>query len=160
MENTYEAQAEKFLNDTNTTFKAELIGHDKYFDDDKESRDIYRITITREGKKPYIFRFGQSVKNSAPDLKNNYKLSREYEYSGKIYPKPEHYIQKRQAPSAYDVLACLTKYDVGTFENFCCDFGYDQDSRKAEKIYFDVQKEYTEVYRLFSDVMEQLQEIQ
>ena len=28
-----------------------------------------------------------------------------------------------QTPRAYDILTCLTKYDPGTFENFCSDFG-------------------------------------
>jgi hypothetical protein len=63
-------------------------------------------------------------------------------------------------PTAYDILACLTKYDPGTFENFCGDFGYDEDSRTAERIYKSVVREWKGVDRLFSDVMEQLAEIQ
>ncbi len=30
-------------------------------------------------------------------------------------------------PTAYDILACLTKYEVGTFDDFCSNFGYDTD---------------------------------
>lgn len=41
-----------------------------------------------------------------------------------------------EEPSAADVLACLTS-DVGagemSFESFCGEFGYDVDSRRAEK---------------------------
>lgn len=157
----YNAQAEQFLNETQTTFKAELKGHDRYFADDKESRDIYQITLERKGKKPFVFRFGQSIVNSGTDVKGGHKESVSFVRSGRTFPiKPEDFSQKRKAPTAYDVLASLTKYEVGTFENFCADFGYDTDSRKTEKIYFDVQKEYSEVNRLFSDVIEKLQGIQ
>jgi hypothetical protein len=64
-------------------------------------------------------------------------------------------------PTLYDVLACLQKYDVGTFEDFCGNFGYDEDSRKAEKIYKAVCKEYEGMQRLFNEEeLELLQEIQ
>lgn len=62
-------------------------------------------------------------------------------------------------PSIYDVLACVTKYDPGTFEEFCDEFGYDEDSRKAERIWKAVKKEYKNVCRLFGDVMDELREI-
>jgi hypothetical protein len=55
------------------------------------------------------------------------------------------------SPSEYDLLSCLTKYDPGTFENFCADFGYDADSRKAEKTYKNVLKEWRDVSSVFDD---------
>lgn len=68
--------------------------------------------------------------------------------------------KKAAVPSAYDVLACLQKYDPGTFEDFCSNCGYDEDSRAAERIYFAVQKEYTQLARLFTpEQMEELAEI-
>lgn len=54
---------------------------------------------------------------------------------------------------------CFTKYDPGTFENFCMEFGYDTDSRRAERIYKSVVREYKAVKRLFGDILEELQEI-
>ena len=132
MKNEYELQAKKFMEKTGTKFKAKYIDHDFYFTDDKQSRDIYRTTLKRNGLQ-YSFKFGQSIINS------NY---------GNIPPTP------------YNVFSCVQKYDVGTFENFCSEFGYDEDSRKAEKIYFAVKKEFQNIERLFSDVMEELQEIQ
>lgn len=64
-------------------------------------------------------------------------------------------------PTAYDVLCCLQKYDVGTFQNFCEDFGYDTDSRKAYKIYKAVLREWKNIELLFTpEQIEQLQEIQ
>lgn len=132
----YQKQATNFLKKTKTNFSAVYVGHDIYFDGDKEARDIYTVTLTRYGKKPFVFKFGQSLADSG--IKDGY----------------------RKTPTAYDVLSCLQKYDVGTFEDFCDEFGYDTDSRKAEKIYFAVQKEVSEVMRLFGDVLEDLREIQ
>ena len=54
-----------------------------------------------------------------------------------------------QEPSAYDILACITKNDPGTFEDFCSEFGYDTDSRKAEKVYKAVVREWKGISRVF-----------
>ena len=66
-----------------------------------------------------------------------------------------------EEPTMYDVLTCLQKYEVGTFDDFCSDFGYDNDSIKAHKIYKAVAREYKNMLRVFgADVLEQMQEIQ
>lgn len=63
-------------------------------------------------------------------------------------------------PTLYSVLACLQKYDVGSFEDFCSGFGYDEDNRTAEKIYNAVVKQYENMERLFnSEELELLQMI-
>ena len=59
------------------------------------------------------------------------------------------------------MLACLEKYDPGTFEDFCSELGYDEDSRTAERIYIAVIKEYKDLTRIFTEKqMEELSEIQ
>ena len=63
MKSKYEQQAEAFLKATNTDFKCEFLFNGKYFCDDKEMRDVYRITLTR-GRRSYTFHFGQSIVNS------------------------------------------------------------------------------------------------
>ena len=65
-----------------------------------------------------------------------------------------------QEPTMYDILTCLEKYESIDFADFCGNYGYDEDSRKAYKIYLAVKKEYNAVNRLFNDCMEELQEIQ
>lgn len=66
-------------------------------------------------------------------------------------------------PNLYDILACLTKYDVGSFEDFCGDFGYEfytkGEENKIKKIYNAVCKEFENVDKLFNDCIEELQEI-
>lgn len=64
-------------------------------------------------------------------------------------------------PTMYDVLACLTKHDPETFEDFCANYGYDNDSRTAEKTYKAVLKEWKNLNRLFtSDELNLLTNIQ
>lgn len=85
----------------------------------------------KRGKRSYSFDFGQSLSAGSKE------------------------------PSLYDVLTCLQKYDVGSFEEFCGEFGYDEDSRVAEKTYKAVVKEYEAMQQLFTDEeIELLQEIQ
>lgn len=126
---SYEKDANDFLNAVSAKLKIKYLTHDFYFSDDKQTRDIYRFTLSRNGKS-YTAKFGQSIANAG------------------------------QEPTAYDILSCITKYDPYTFENFCADFGYDSDSRKAEKIYHACCREYAGVVRVFGDVLEQLREIE
>ena len=174
MKSKYEQQAEAFLKATNTEFKCEFLFNGKYFCDDKEMRDVYRITLTR-GRRSYTFQFGQSIVNSGfyytkgrkvnqidrSQLTNKHLVAwiklRDYDFLNNGTSDTIHY---PVAPTAYDVLACLTKNDPGTFEDFCSEFGYDEDSRKAEKIYNAVLDEWKNVCVLFTDgEIEQLQEI-
>ena len=129
----YDRKAENFLKKTKTNFSVKFLKTGKHFIDDKDDRDIYRVVL----KSPiglYKFNFGQSINCSG----NNKKV-----------------------PSSYEVLSCLTKNDVGTFSNFCSEFGYDEDSRKAERIYKAVVNEYENLKRLYSSFeLELLQDIQ
>lgn len=68
--------------------------------------------------------------------------------------------QNEAKPTAYDILACLTKYDCGSFDNFCLEYGYSNDSISALKTYLACSKEYEELRRIFNtEQMEELREI-
>lgn len=154
----YEVQTEKFLKDTQTEFKAEFLKHGSHFEDDKDKRDIYRVTLKR-GNREYSFNFGQSIAHSG-----RYTY---YKGSEKVVSNDKKELNKRvgrivalgelkinteqQPPSAYSVLSCLQKYEVGTFKDFCAEFGYNEDSRKAEKTYNAVVEEYNNLKMLYSD---------
>lgn len=166
METNYRKQAEDFLVKTKTEFKARFLSHGKYFENDKVSRDIYEITLNRNGK-IYTFNFGQSVANSGVpkdtvDAFAYHKIDY-YKYEARhgyvAAQKKAKELRNGTPPTAYDVLACLTKHDIGTHKDFCSDYGYDEDSRKGLETYLKVQEEYRNIYRLFHDVMEELQEI-
>ncbi len=165
----YEKQAQDFLDKTGTKFEVEFIEYGIHFDGDKDKRDIYRITLSRGGRS-YSFNFGQSINCSGM-----YWLFGSYK-RGVVHSKKE-IMQSRIAgntstrewdknkdfkpPTPYDVLTCLQKYDPDTFENFCSEFGYDTDSRSAEKTYNAVMAEYINLKILYSDEeLEQMAEIQ
>lgn len=129
----YNQQALEFLNNTDTkiSIKYSHYGTMPYWNDN-QNRHIFKVTITRN-KKRFTVKFGQSI------------------------------VEGSKEPSYYSILACLTKYDPDTFENFCLEYGYDTDSRQAYKqaykVYKAVVKEWENVERLFSDVLDELQEI-
>jgi hypothetical protein len=62
--NEYQKQAKDFCNKYGVKITAKFDHYGKHFADDKEGRDIYAITIEREGKRPWTFNFGQSIAES------------------------------------------------------------------------------------------------
>ena len=167
--NEYIKQATNFLQKAHAEMKIEYVGLavNKEWKETKK-RCLYEITLTFPHGS-MVFDFWDNIMNT------EIKTMPFYEYAKKLYRKPFSdlsYIEKTQAkkefaakkkaavPSVYDVLVCLTKYDPGTFEDFCSEYGYSEDSRTAERVYFAVQKEYTQLARLFTpDEMDELAEI-
>ena len=99
-------------------------------DNDKYYHNVYRVRIDRNHK-TWSFNFTDSIYNTNNNLR----------------------------PSAYDVLACIVKYDIGTFEDFCSEFGYVIDTKDSLKIYKAVKKEYENVISIFGDCIVELAEI-
>lgn len=173
----YNEACELIAKEMNLDFKAEFLKNDFHFEGDKDKRDIYKITLKREGRK-YTFNFGQSLNKSgfyAQYSRTKYNIPIEklplsdselrryvrYNFNGDFGSIAIDKIVRPIAPTLYDVLACLQKYDVGTFEDFCSEFGYDTDSRSAKKTYKAVVKEYDKMCSLFSESeLEILREIQ
>jgi hypothetical protein len=63
-------------------------------------------------------------------------------------------------PSAADVLSCIVSDASAAeqgFEDFCADFGYDSDSRQAERIYKACERLAPKVKRLLGDDFEEFQ---
>jgi hypothetical protein len=107
------------------------VQYKKYFPEDKQPRYVFKLQLKRRGNGSYTFNFGQSIAAGAEE------------------------------PTLTEVLECLQKYDVGDFEEFCSTFGYDNDSRTAERTYKAVCKEYEAMSRLFtSEELELLNNIE
>ncbi len=166
----YDKQANNFIEKTGTTFKAEYLETSKYFDGDTQDRDIYNITLAR-GSRSYTFKFGQSINCSGRFWKYGQPkrgISQGRRVKGKW--SPPYVIGEYgswdknpnfEVPTPYTVLACMQKYDPGAFSEFCSDFGYDTDSRQAEKTYKAVVDEYNNLKMLYTDdELEEMQEIQ
>lgn len=104
-----------------------LLTCDKYFPGDKEIRNIYRVTIANRGQR-ISFKFGDSIANT----------------------------QEHKALDDYSILACV-KSDYytdekrfPTFKDFADEFGYDRDSREAEKTYKRCLKQAEKLHRVFT----------
>lgn len=173
----YEQQAINFLEATSTALGVAFLRNDFYFSGDESKRDIYRITI-KSGDRSYSFNFGQSI---AKSTKYKDKLNgRVFTSSGQSagghsfkHLHPEQFPASKklevisdfkiidgEQPTAYDILAGLQKYDVGSFGDFCGDFGYSNGSIIAKKIYKSVCKEYDKVCSIWSALeIEQLRDI-
>jgi hypothetical protein len=164
----YEKKANDFAARYGVTMTAEYLGHYQRLSDFVTAQ--FKITL-RRGKAFYSFTYSDSLHGSwrwrrvwsmakaMPGLpyglqqKHWPKTSSEYTV-GDYRLFPYH-----QTPTMYSILACLTKCDPGTHEEFCMDFGYDIDSRKGLEIYLAVQEEWRNVDRLFHDCLEELAEI-
>ena len=148
-----EKRALDFLQKRGIDFKAEFIEHGKHFEGDKEARDIYNLQLKRLNHS-ISFRFGQSIAHSRPSqrgLDAAAKVSRN---------KRRDLLSRVKEPTAYDLLATITKDSPGLFANFCRDFGYDEDSIIAKKIYKGVCEEWFKVASFFTaEELEELREI-
>ena len=131
----YIKQAEKFASENGIKLTILSSEYKKYFSSDTEKRYVFKCKL-RRNKKSYTFDFGQSINEGSNE------------------------------PTMYDILTCLIKYDVGSYEDFCSEFGYSQfdeysgrKNKDSYKTYKAVCKDFEAVDRLFSDCIEQLQEI-
>ena len=164
--NNYELQAEFFLKDIGVKFEVEYLKTDKHFSDDEYPRDIYTVTL-RRGTRFMTINYGQSYMSSGMWHKcGDYKRGIANERPKGFSPYREWERNKNfEIPTEYSILTCLTKYDVGSFENFLSDFGYEifseADYKNTQKTYKACVKEWDNVQKLFNDKeIEELQEIQ
>ena len=135
MASEYETKANAFLESHAIRFHAKQMA-DKcpiWCDGQHIHGDRYLVTFSRKPRKRMTLSFWNSLDD----------------------------VQHGRAPTAYDVLAAIEKYDPGTFEDFCGEFGYDTDSRKAATTYRLVIREWRKVSGFFtSEELTEAQEIQ
>jgi hypothetical protein len=123
----YVKQAKDFLASCNATMKITFLGKDtNRMWGESILRNTYRATIKTPLGTMWV-KFWDSLNNT----------------------------KNRKEPTEYDILACLQKYDVGSFENFISEFGYEteepEDMRRVKRIYEAVCNEYEKVCRCFTE---------
>lgn len=146
----YQKQAIDFLSRFNLTFQAEFVGktcppfatktpHGKCPTCGDTHGWEWKITLSR-GRRQLIFPFWNSFSDT------------HYEDGAKGWAEKRLASVERQAlirngvaaghgwalpPTAYDILACISSDHncPETFEEWCAEFGYDTDSRRAEAVY-------------------------
>ena len=158
--NKYEQQAVDFLTATGTTLAIEYQYNGPYFAGEKDSRDVYLVTIINS-KGEYSFTFGDSLNNT------NLRQSACNATINSFHPFRTYkaaLAAREQKPFAYDVLSCLEKHDPDTFENWIDEMGYSDSPLKEYprilQIWQECVNQYHALSRMFTpSEMEALQEI-
>ena len=136
----YTERAEKFLADNGLRLRATFKG-DKcppWCGEDGRGHvhgDRYRVTISRKAGGRVSFDFWNSL----------------------------HDMQQGNAPTAYDVLACISGdiYAPETFEDYCTEYGFNAGSRQAERDFRRLSRLAARLRAFFTDdEQESLSEIQ
>lgn len=132
--------AEEFLNKVGVKMSTKFVSHGPYFAGEKESRDIFNITLTSKDGKKAVFAFGGSIKDSTESGDN--------------------------PPNAHDALSSLAsdaqagEYDSVT--EFGKEFGYEldtpEDRRNAQKVYTQLKANQDKLMTIFGDNYEKLLE--
>lgn len=165
----YTKQAEQFLKDTETEFSIRFLYTGPFFGGEKEIRDVFEFTL-KNACGSYTSKFGDSIHNTERrgllgannvNIKKARHLGLLPDVNGRVSNMKAN---QTPPPTAYAVLAHLQKYDMGTFEDFCAEFGYNdlplKESPRVHGIYKQCVLQYAGLRKIFtSEQMDQLQEI-
>lgn len=162
--NEYQRQALEFLKETGTTCTIAYVGCLYNEDWDKTNKhDLYYVTL-KNNRGEYTYKYWDSLYHT----EIHHMTAEEYQRKNRS-TCCDIYQARRQLKEAklhaviteYDVLACLTTWEGGTFEDFCDEFGYDNDSISAYKTYMAVCKERDGLRKIYTyEQLEMLSEIQ
>ena len=169
----YNQQAMEFLNACPAEMQIIYAGSaTNHLWSENEPRDMFSFVIrTQKGTMNGIFwdsLYNTRLRHMTVDdyVKKKYnRLSRDCTRSEIAKVKQElDNLQKSTKPHAYHVLACLTKYPVGSMDDFMHEFGYEikcvNDMTNFINTYNAVVKEYNDLCRIFTpEQMKMLREI-
>lgn len=103
------------------------VGNDLYFDEDRDYRDIYNITVKRKSKDAKIsFRFGTSLMMT----------------------------WNHEKPDLYDILTSIScDYSLGAegYEEYCANFDISDDSIKGLKRWKKIEERYEKLQSMFDE---------
>ena len=123
----YDIQAENFLNKFGLKITFEFISLDNPNWDKTNLHNHYKVTITRKGKagQKLSFQWWDSIHNTKDNIQ----------------------------PTAYDALTTISSNmtEYANFNEFCSEFGYDNDSINALNIYKEYSKLATRINKYFTE---------
>ena len=137
----YDAQAGESMRKWGVKIHRHFVGKMRYFPNDREPRNVWKITLERSGGS-YSFRFGDSLVNTQK------------------FPRHE--------PSDYSILACVSMdscFDCKDVWDMIEEYGYDapEDRREFDKlrrIWVNSSEHGRKLRELFADCLDELQEVQ
>lgn len=181
--NEYDEQAEEFLKSTGTTLEVNFAYTGPYFGDEKEIRDVYSFTL-RNDKGIYSAQFGDSTHNTQRRKFATSSNGHSVSFMSESYGSEEKHVKKmgfnlnrggrldakelkaarEHKPNAYAILSCIGGYVPEVFEDFCSEFGYDDQALseypRVMNIFTQCQMEARGMRQLFTEGQrEQLSEI-
>lgn len=169
MKSEYTKKTEQLMKTLNVAYTIEYdgIGINPNWND-KDKRTIYSVHLENtRGSMDFTF-WGSILeaelrKMSMDDYCKIYMRSHYQDLSYAEKSKANrayHRKLKEYEVDIYEVIAALQKYEVGSFSNFCDEYGYDEDSRRAERIYLACTDEYYKLKKMFTEEeMEMLREV-
>lgn len=118
-----------------------------------------RITIKQFVEKHALNFRGRSIRERKDGLMDGDMLHFRVRFSQGRYGFSLYFSQGRginHPPTSQDVLSCLASDAAGyenarSFEEWASEYGYDTDSRKAEKIFRSVKRQAEQLKRLLGD---------
>ncbi len=153
----YKKQGRDFLAETNTKLNMVYLGKRFHFPSDTEPRDCYQVTL-QNARGHYSFTYGDSIANTEQNARGHYSFT----FGDSIANTEENRnLATRRNPSAYSILACLTKSEPeASVDDFASDYGYTKPS-EAIRAHTAVLEEWAGIQRLFTpEQIEKLAEIQ
>jgi hypothetical protein len=159
----YDQEAQAFCDQYGIKIEWRFLHHEDRHDIKRRFRDtpvawcnVWQFTMSRDGR-TYSGKFTGSVHDACGKELERASVPNSFSH----FPGwSKNRGTPPTQPSAYDLLACLTKSDPGSFENFCGEYGYDTDSRAALDIYIAVQAEWAGVQHVIPpEAMDEFQEI-
>ena len=158
----YVKQAKDFLTRCNATMEIKYVGLEKPNWDDKPHR-TYDCTIKTPRGEMMVHFYDSTANTELWTMTAEDYLRKHYRLVGlnsldMRYRKGCIDLKKARAeavPTEYSILSCLTKYDVGSMDDFMYEFGYEikctQDMTNFINTYNAVVKEYNDVRRCFTE---------
>ena len=118
----YEKKTENFLKEKNIKLNISKVGTKPYFVGEKENRDVYKVTLDKDGKK-VSYTYGASINDT----------------------------WKGRKPTKGEVLYAFSrdKYE-GSYDDFLGDYGY-ENNKESKKIYSLITKNSEKYDKIFTE---------